>query len=215
MGRYPSWTRDEACGSRGAFLRSSEAILVRGPPNRGPGSAVFDASGEPMTNGLSKKGKRQGWSAKDTRTLKSLAQKKTPARQIARELGRTEGAVRQKAMAVGTSLAHPAAEGLRSRLQLNEELIALSPTEMLFMPLVEDLPRKEGGGWSPEVHAVLAAEAKRLVGMARHAPDEAAGAVLLEPEIPGEVSSSASDVSTKVVRLVPPSGGIPGGYYLT
>jgi len=68
-------------------------------------------------------------------------------------------------------LAHPAAEGLRSRLQLNEELIALSPTEMLFMPLVEDLPRKEGGGWSPEVHAVLAAEAKRLVGMARHAPE--------------------------------------------
>ena len=108
-------------------------------------------------------------------------------------------------------LAHPAAEGLRSRLQLNEELIALSPTEMLFVPLVEDLPRKEGGGWSPEVHAVLAAEAKRLVGMARHAPDEAAGAVLLEPEIPGERPSSASDVSTKVVRLVPPSGGIPGG----
>jgi hypothetical protein len=63
-----------------------------------------DASGEPMTNGLGKKGKRRGWSAKDTRTLKSLAQKKTPARQIARELGRTEGAVRQKAMAVGTSL---------------------------------------------------------------------------------------------------------------
>ncbi len=57
-----------------------------------------------MTSGLSKKGKRRGWSAKDTRTLKSLAQKKTPARQIARELGRTEGAVRQKAMAVGTSL---------------------------------------------------------------------------------------------------------------
>jgi len=84
-------------------------------------------------------------------------------------------------------LAHPAAEGLRSRLQLNEELIALSPTEMLFVPLVEDLPRKEGGGWSPEVHAVLAAEAKRLVGMARHAPDEAAGAVLLEPEYRGGV----------------------------
>jgi hypothetical protein len=43
VGRYPSWTRDEACGSHGAFLRSSEAILVRGPPNRGPGSAVLDA----------------------------------------------------------------------------------------------------------------------------------------------------------------------------
>jgi hypothetical protein len=53
---------------------------------------------------MAKKGKRRAWSAKDTRTLKSLAQKKTPARQIARELGRTEGAVRQKALVVGTSL---------------------------------------------------------------------------------------------------------------
>ena len=57
-----------------------------------------------MTNGWSKKGKRRGWTAKDIRELKSLAKKKTPARQIARELGRTESAVRQKAMAVRTSL---------------------------------------------------------------------------------------------------------------
>ena len=57
-----------------------------------------------MTNGWGKKGKRRGWTAKDIRELKSLAKKKTPARQIARELGRTESAVRQRAMAVGTSL---------------------------------------------------------------------------------------------------------------
>jgi hypothetical protein len=57
-----------------------------------------------MTDGWGKKGKRRGWTAKDIRHLKSLAKKKTPARHIARELGRTEGAVRQKAMAVGTSL---------------------------------------------------------------------------------------------------------------
>jgi hypothetical protein len=30
-------------GAAAPFLRSSEAILVRGPPNRGPGSAVLDA----------------------------------------------------------------------------------------------------------------------------------------------------------------------------
>ena len=57
-----------------------------------------------MTDGRGEKGKRRGWTAKDIRELKSLAKKKTPARQIARELGRTESAVRQKAMAVGTSL---------------------------------------------------------------------------------------------------------------
>jgi len=56
-----------------------------------------------MTDGWGKKGKRRGWNAKDIRELKSLA-KKAPARQIAGKLGRTEGAVRQKAMALGTSL---------------------------------------------------------------------------------------------------------------
>jgi hypothetical protein len=58
-----------------------------------------------MTGGWGEKGKRRGWTAKDIRELKSLAKKKTPARQIGRKLGRTEGAVRQKAMALGTSLA--------------------------------------------------------------------------------------------------------------
>ena len=58
----------------------------------------------PMKISLGKKRKRREWTAKDIRELKSLAKKKTPARQIARELGRTEGAVRQKAMAAGTSL---------------------------------------------------------------------------------------------------------------
>ncbi len=58
-----------------------------------------------MTSGSGEKRKRRGWTTKDIRELKSLAKKKTPARQIARELGRTEGAVRQKAMALRTSLA--------------------------------------------------------------------------------------------------------------
>jgi len=57
-----------------------------------------------MTDGWGEKGKRRGWTANDIRELKSLAKKKTPARQIGSKLGRTEGAVRQKAMALGTSL---------------------------------------------------------------------------------------------------------------
>jgi hypothetical protein len=57
-----------------------------------------------MTGGWGEKRKRRGWTTKDIRELKSLAKKKTPARQIGSKLGRTEGAVRQKAMALGTSL---------------------------------------------------------------------------------------------------------------
>ena len=47
--------------------------------------------------------KHRGWTTKDVRELKSLAKKKTPARKIGRKLGRTEGAVRQKAFAEGVS----------------------------------------------------------------------------------------------------------------
>ena len=47
--------------------------------------------------------KRRDWTKSDVRELKSLA-KKVPARQIARKLRRSEGAVRQKAFVLGTSL---------------------------------------------------------------------------------------------------------------
>ncbi len=57
-----------------------------------------------MTDGWGKKGKRRGWNAKDIRELKSLA-KKAPARQIAGKLGRTEGAVRQKGLLRGLTIA--------------------------------------------------------------------------------------------------------------
>jgi len=46
---------------------------------------------------------RREWTKSDVRELKSLA-KKVPARQIARKLRRSEGAVRQKAFVLGTSL---------------------------------------------------------------------------------------------------------------
>ncbi len=48
--------------------------------------------------------KRRGWTATDNRNLKALARQKKRAWQIARVLKRTEGAVRQRAFAMGVSL---------------------------------------------------------------------------------------------------------------
>jgi hypothetical protein len=48
--------------------------------------------------------KRRTWTAKDVRTLKKLARKRTRAKEIARTLRRTEGATRQKAFSLGVSL---------------------------------------------------------------------------------------------------------------
>jgi hypothetical protein len=50
-----------------------------------------------------KKVRRREWTRSDVRELKSLA-KTVPARRIARKLRRSEGAVRQKAFVLGTSL---------------------------------------------------------------------------------------------------------------
>jgi hypothetical protein len=47
---------------------------------------------------------RREWTKQDLKDLKSLAREKTPARMIGRKLKRSEGAVRQKAYAVGISL---------------------------------------------------------------------------------------------------------------
>jgi len=48
--------------------------------------------------------KRWFWSKEDVRTLKSLARQKTPAPKIAKQLKRSLGAVRQKALGLGISL---------------------------------------------------------------------------------------------------------------
>jgi hypothetical protein len=53
---------------------------------------------------VKKMGSRREWTSGDVRELKTLARQKTPARQISRQLKRTEGAVRQKAFAMGLSL---------------------------------------------------------------------------------------------------------------
>jgi hypothetical protein len=47
---------------------------------------------------------RRGWSTQDVRELKALARQNVPAKSIGRRLKRTEGAVRQKAFSLGTSL---------------------------------------------------------------------------------------------------------------
>jgi hypothetical protein len=54
--------------------------------------------------------KRRAWKAKDVRTLKKLANKRTRAATIARTLRRTEGATRQKAFSLGLSLETRAAK---------------------------------------------------------------------------------------------------------
>lgn len=48
--------------------------------------------------------KRREWTAQDVRDLRSLAKQKTPAPKIAKQLRRTEGATRQKALSLGLSL---------------------------------------------------------------------------------------------------------------
>lgn len=48
--------------------------------------------------------KRRVWTKLDVRELKRLARLKTPAPKIAREIKRTVGSVRQKALQIGLSL---------------------------------------------------------------------------------------------------------------
>jgi hypothetical protein len=48
--------------------------------------------------------KRRAWTSGDVRELKTMAKKKTPARRIAKQLKRSEGATRQKAFSLGLSL---------------------------------------------------------------------------------------------------------------
>lgn len=48
--------------------------------------------------------KRWFWSKEDVRMLKSLARQKTPTPKIAKQLQRSPGAVRQKALGLGVSL---------------------------------------------------------------------------------------------------------------
>jgi hypothetical protein len=48
--------------------------------------------------------RRREWTTRDIRELKASARTKTPVRNIARSMKRTEGATRQKAFSLGISL---------------------------------------------------------------------------------------------------------------
>ena len=53
---------------------------------------------------MATKRKRRSWLAAEVKALKSAAKNIVPAAKIARLLKRTEGAIRQKALALGLSL---------------------------------------------------------------------------------------------------------------
>ncbi|HXZ15111.1 MAG TPA: hypothetical protein VEH77_03920 [Roseiarcus sp.] len=49
---------------------------------------------------------RKPWTKDDVRELKAHSKAKTPVAKVAKALKRTEGAVRQKALAIGIGLGH-------------------------------------------------------------------------------------------------------------
>jgi hypothetical protein len=55
---------------------------------------------------MAKKMKRVSWSAQDVKTLKAHSKSKTPVVKISKEMKRTAGAVRQKALVLGISVGH-------------------------------------------------------------------------------------------------------------
>jgi hypothetical protein len=53
-----------------------------------------------------RKAKRVAWSAQDVKRLKSHSKSKTPVAKISKEMKRTDGALRQKALSLGISIGH-------------------------------------------------------------------------------------------------------------
>ena len=53
---------------------------------------------------MATKRKRRGWLAAEVKAMRTAAKNLVPAKKIARLLKRTEGAIRQKALALGLSL---------------------------------------------------------------------------------------------------------------
>ncbi|OAF14115.1 hypothetical protein [Bradyrhizobium neotropicale] len=59
-----------------------------------------------MKAAKTKKRQRREWSATDVRDLKRHSKAKTPVTKISKEMKRTIGALRQKALALGIGLGH-------------------------------------------------------------------------------------------------------------
>jgi hypothetical protein len=72
----------------------------KGAPKLAPKGAARSVAGDVDSRVRT----RIEWTKANIRELKTLAREKTPVRTIAANLGRTEGAVRQKAFAEGLSL---------------------------------------------------------------------------------------------------------------
>jgi len=55
---------------------------------------------------MAKKMKRVPWSSQDVSKLKAHSKRKTPVAKISKEMKRTAGAVRQKALSLGIGIGH-------------------------------------------------------------------------------------------------------------
>jgi hypothetical protein len=86
-------------GSRSASSRSASSKSA----SRRPTSKAASRSARKTT---AKKKPRVAYTAADVKTLKSHSKARTPIKVIAREMKRTEGSLRQKAMALGIRLGH-------------------------------------------------------------------------------------------------------------
>lgn len=80
--------------------KAAAKAASKGAPKLAPKGAARSGP----AGGASRLRTRVEWTKANIRELKTLAREKTPVRTIAANLGRTEGAVRQKAFAEGISL---------------------------------------------------------------------------------------------------------------
>jgi hypothetical protein len=57
-------------------------------------------------DGMARKAKRIAWTKQDVSNLKAHSKRKTPVVKISKEMKRTAGALRQKALSLGISIGH-------------------------------------------------------------------------------------------------------------
>lgn len=63
-------------------------------------------NGWPTKSKRTTRAKRKAWTKEDVAVLKTKSRQKTPVVQIARQLKRSTGAVRQKALSLGLPIGH-------------------------------------------------------------------------------------------------------------
>jgi len=70
------------------------------------GIAAAAADEGQMASKRARRVKRRAWSSADVRDLKAHSRKKSPVKRIAKDMKRTAGALRQKALSLGLPLGH-------------------------------------------------------------------------------------------------------------